>query len=325
LDFCPSICFLLSIGCCWSGEAANVPDHSAPQPVAFGQIQSEGEVGVRLARNFDRLEEDKYQPDNVFLTLKQSGNWPGDTEGRTILGLTLDAQATQRAPKYLEEILRRMPAKVNEQGYFGNIMAPGVVDEQQLAGHGWVLRGLCEYYLWKHDARCLEWIDRIVDNLVLPTRGFHGEYPIDPQQRSQDGGAIGNISRQKGRWLLSSDVGCDFILLDGVVQVYAVTRREELKPVIDEMIERFLQIDLRAIKAQTHASLTAMRALLRYYEISRDANLLKAVIERFDLYRQCGMTENYENYNWFGRPEWSEACAVVDSYQLCIALWRWTG
>src|ERR1035437_1143140 len=68
-----------------------------------------------------------------------------------------------------------------------------------------------------------------------------------------------------------------------------------------------------------------MRALLRYYEISRDANLLKLVVERFGLYRQCGMTENYKNYNWFDRPEWSEACAVVDSYQLCIGLWRCTG
>jgi hypothetical protein len=325
MKFYHSIGCLLLFGLCLSGLAANGPQRSAPELVAFDQIQMQGETGVRLARNFDRLEEEKYQPDHVFLTLKESGGWPGDTEGRTILGLTLDAQATHRTPKYLEEILRRLPAKVNEKGYFGNIMKADTADEQQLSSHGWVLRGLCEYYLWQHDARCLEWINRIVDNLVLPTKGFHRQYPIDPKQRAKGGGVSGSVSRQIGPWLVSTDVGCDFIFLDGVVQAYAVTHREELKPVIDEMIGRFLEIDLRAIKAQTHASLTAMRALLRYYELTGDAKLLKAVRERFALYQQYGMTENYENYNWFGRPEWTEPCAVVDSYQVAVGLWRWTG
>ena len=321
----PSIGFLLLSGLCLPGVAAGGLPRRAPVPVAFDQVQVQGEVSARLVRNFSRLEEEKYQPDNVFLTLKQSNDWPGDTEGRTILGLTLDAQATHQTPKHLEEILRRLPMKVNEKGYFGNILAAGTVDEQQLSGHGWVLRGLCEYYLWKHDARCLDWINRIVDNLVLPTQGFHRQYPIDPKQRAQGGGVSGSISRQIGPWLVSSDVGCDFIFLDGVVQAYAVTRRGDMKPVIDEMIGRFLQVDLRAIKAQTHGSLTALRALLRYYEITGDTNLLNVVRDRFSLYRRYAMTENYENYNWFGRPEWTEPCAVVDSYLIAVGLWQWTG
>lgn len=315
-------CLLLS-GLCLHRVEASEP--ISPAPIAFDRIEAQGELGSRLARNLGRLEEEKYQPDNVFLTLQQSHDWPGDTEGRTILGLILAAQAAHQPPKYLDEILRRMPAKMNEKGYFGNIPPAGIVDEQQLSGNGWVLRGLCEYYLWQHDARCLEQINRIVDNLVLPTRGLHSQYPIDPNQRKHDGGAVGSVSCRIGSWLVSSDVGCDYIFLDGVVQTYAVTRREKLKPVIDEMIGRFLQIDLRAIKAQTHASLTAMRALLRYYEITGDTKLLKAVRERFALYRQFGMTENYENYNWFDRPEWTEPCAVVDSYLLAVGLWRWTG
>jgi hypothetical protein len=302
--------------------AASVPE--APQAADFERVEVQGELAVRLARNFDRLEEEKYRPDNVFLTLKQSNNWPGDTEGRTILGLVLNAQAAHREPKYLEEILRRFPAKLNAKGYFGDILKPGMVDEQQLSGHGWILRGLCEYYLWKHDSRCLEWINRIVDTLVLPTKGLHADYPIDPKQRIHSGGASGTISRKLGSWLVSTDIGCDFIFLDGVVQAYQVTGREELKPLIDEMIGRFLQLDLRAIKAQTHTSLSAMRALLRYYELTGDSKLLDAVTERFALYRQYAMTENYENYNWFGRPKATEPCAVVDSYLVAVGLWRWT-
>lgn len=67
------------------------------------------ELLMRVERNYGRLEESKYQPDNVFLTMEQSWGWPGDTEGRTILALVLDAQRTGRAPKHLDEILRRLP------------------------------------------------------------------------------------------------------------------------------------------------------------------------------------------------------------------------
>ena len=78
-----------------------------------------GELATRVNRNFDRLEEPKYRPENVFLTMEQSGGWPGDTEGRTMLGLILDSQITGREPKYLDAILKRFPSELNERGYFG--------------------------------------------------------------------------------------------------------------------------------------------------------------------------------------------------------------
>ena len=91
------------------------------------------------------------------------------------------------------------------------------------------------------------------------------------------------------------------------------------------MIRKFLEIDLQAIKAQTHASLSAMRGILRYYETDQDTSLLKAVEKRYALYKKEAMTENFENYNWFGRPEWTEPCAVIDSYILTMWLWKLTG
>lgn len=307
-----------------SALLAAAPGDLRPELLPPAAVRVSGELQQRLNGNLNRLEEAKYQPDQVFLTLEQSGHWPGDTEGRTVLGLTLDAQALQRTPKYLDRILERFPAKMNGRGFFGEVPGEGTADEQQLSGHGWVLRGLCEYYTWKRDSRCLEWINQIIDRLVLPTRGLHANYPIDPAQRVHGGGVSGTIAHRLGPWLVSTDIGCDFIFLDGVVQAYQVTGRPELKPVIREMIDRFLQIDLREIKAQTHSSLTALRALLRYREMADDARLLPAVVERFELYRRFGMTENYENYNWFGRPDWTEPCAVVDSYLLALDLWRWT-
>ena len=69
------------------------------QPVAFDEVRMGGELRERVERNFRRLEEEKYQPDHVFLTEAQSNDWPGDTEGRTILALVLDAQAGRLQPR----------------------------------------------------------------------------------------------------------------------------------------------------------------------------------------------------------------------------------
>ena len=300
--------------------------HEEPQPISLSDLTVQGELLTRLLKNFNRLEEGKYQPDSVFLTEDASGWWPGDTEGRTVLGLTFDSRSTHRSPRYLDSIVHLFPRKMNSKGYFGTIYPAGTADEQQLSSHGWVLRGLCEYYLWKKDPEVLKMINKIIDNLVLPTKGLHEKYPIDPDKRKHEGAASGNrLDEKTGNWILSTDIGCDFIFMDGVVQSYQVTKRPELKSIIDEMINKFLQIDLLKIKAQTHATLTAMRGLLRYYEINKDTSLITAVENRFLLYKNNGMTENYENYNWFGRPEWTEPCAYIDSYILSVWLWRITG
>ncbi|HEX8531675.1 MAG TPA: hypothetical protein VF646_16700 [Cytophagales bacterium] len=295
-------------------------------PISFARIQMDGDLKRRVNRNFDRLEEEKYQPGKVYITGQPDIDWPGDTEGRTLLGLTLDAQAAHRSPKYLAEIIALFPQKANSLGYLGQIEPKGVFSEQQLASHGWVLRGLCEYYLWQKDAKVLGYIRNIVNNLALPTQGYHKEYPIDPAKRTHEGGYGGKEKDQVVQhWKLSSDTGATYIFLDGLTQAYTLVPSAPLKAVIEEMISRFLEIDLITIKAQTHATLTALRALLRYYETTGGAPLLGAVQERYEQYRSQGMSENYENYNWFGRPEWTEPCAVVDSFIVATQLWRFTG
>src|SRR5690606_35259944 len=117
--------------------------------------------------------------------------------------------------------------------------------------------GLCEYYEWKKDPAVKQYIQRIVDNLVLPTKGYHQLYPIEPASRDKGkGAASGTTESTVGHWKLSSDIGCDFIFMDGVVQAYSLFPSEELKALIDEMMERFMQMDMVAIQAQTHATLT---------------------------------------------------------------------
>lgn len=57
---------------------------------------------------------------------------------------------------------------------------------------------------------------------------------------------------------------------------------------------------------------------------SPDEELLAFAKEVFAHYVQYGMTANYANYNWFGRPYWTEPCAIVDSYMASMALFRLT-
>ncbi|HEX5554751.1 MAG TPA: hypothetical protein VFX43_16025 [Chitinophagaceae bacterium] len=294
------------------------------QPATFSAIHIQGELLTRALKNYDRLETDIYKPENDFNAGGASEGWPGDKEGRIILGLTLQAQATHREPRYLDKIISLIPEHLNEAGYLGPVLKDRIM-EQQLSGHGWFLRGLCEYYKWKGDAKVKKYIQDIIYHLALPTRGHYLNYPIDPESRKQDaGGAAGTTQNTVGSWMLSSDIGCAFIFLDGVVQAYSIFPSDELKDLIEEMIGRFLQINLVAIKAQAHASLTALRGMLRYYEITGQSDLLDEVEKRYNLYRNVAMTENYENYNWFGRPEWTESCAIIDSFMLAVQLWQYT-
>lgn len=285
-----------------------------------------GELYSRVLRNFSRLEEERYQPDNVFLTELQSGYWPGDTEGRAILGLVMDAQASGREPKFLDEIINRIPLHMNELGYFGTIHKDSL-DEQQLSGNGWILRGLCEYYQWKNDKAVLPIIESITENLFLKGKEIMPLYPINPDERvKMEGGVSGSLAETIGRWRLSTDVGCVFIGMDGLIQAYAITHDKRLKSVIDELIRLFIKTDLVKIKAQTHATLTALRGLIRYASITGDKTLVDEVEKRWQLYRLYGMTENYGNYNWFRRYDsWTEPCAIVDSYIVATQLWQITG
>lgn len=296
-----------------------------PQPVDFESINIKGELSTRIHKNFDRLEEDMYQPDSIFKS-QLAESWPGDAQGRVVLGLVLDARASGRKPLYLEQILDAYPSEINEEGYFGPVFN-GTINEQQLSGNGWVLRGLCEYYEWTGDEKARAMIEDIVDNLFMKGKGMYSSYPIDPEGRKKNlGDAIGEIVYSEDRWILSSDIGCIFIGMEGLIHAYKILGRSDMQDVIEELIELFLKIDLVAIRAQTHASLTACRGLIRYSELTGRHELIDEAAKRWDLYLQYGMTENYENYNWFQRYNtWSEPCAVVDSYMVAMQLWKHTG
>ncbi|MCF0196410.1 MAG: hypothetical protein HUK03_04090 [Bacteroidaceae bacterium] len=121
-------------------------------------------------------------------------DWPGDFVGRTILGLTLDEAALHTDTELLDTLIATLPAYLNADGYLGPIYAP-VINEQQLSGHGWLLRGLCTYYLRTHDSRVLPIVKSVAMNLFVTGSSLYPEYPVTPDQLvGQAGGASGSIA-----------------------------------------------------------------------------------------------------------------------------------
>ncbi len=294
-----------------------------PQALPFNEVTPGGELRTRIEKNFERLHAERYQKENLF-TKSHDPKWPGDMEGRATLGLVLDGQALGIEAREIDELFAEYPKHYNKDGYFGTIHFPDQIDEQQLSSHGWVLRALCEYWLWKKKPETKAQIQRMVETLILPTKGLHEQYPLNPGDRKQTGAASGTHVATSGKWRLSSDIGCDFIFFDGVVQAYAVTRDEQIVPVIEELVALFKRMDITAIQAQTHATLSGTRAMIRWYELSGKKDILDRAEQVFATYLKEGCSENFENYNWFGRPDWTEPCAIVDSYLVACQLWQHT-
>ncbi|MGD0750177.1 MAG: hypothetical protein ABSA23_02090 [Anaerolineales bacterium] len=293
------------------------------QSIAFSEIEMRGELGFRASLNYTRLEGPWYRPDEVFQADKHG--WPGDWEGRVILALTLLAQSTHRTPAFLEQILSLIPAHLNSKGYFGQIMPEGKYDEQHLSGHSWILRGLCEYYLWKRNENVKNILDGILKNYILKTKGAFAKYPIDPKTRFQDPDWILSKLQTKTRHHAeTSDAGCAFILIDGVTQAYEVFKTQELKEFADEIIDRFMQLDFLGLHIQTHATLSGIRGMLRMYDLTRSNKYLDNALKVFNFYKKEAWTEAYGNYNWFGAPRWTESCGIIDSFIVATCLWKYT-
>lgn len=292
--------------------------------LAFEQVVPKGDLAYRMVKNYARLEGKEYRPEQIF-DIDKNG-WPGDWEGRTILALTLLARSTGRAPAYLDAILEKLEGEFNEKGYLKEILPEGMANEQQLSGHNWLLRGLLELYLWRGDEKTRRWAQAIVEHLYLPAKALYADYPLDPGCRSFDGAPAGFIAgKSVNGWYLSTDIGCAYMCLDALSQYYEIFRDERVAGLLDEMIRNFERIDFLGASMQTHASLSATRGILRYYQATGRQELLRFAVRFFKLYTEKGMTENYANDNWFGRPAWTEPCAIVDSFLLACGLFQETG
>lgn len=279
------------------------------------------ELNKRIELNAERLHADYYNIDNVFDG--DDAEWPGDKEGRALLAFVSHYKINSLKIPCMELMIDKIPEATGGKCFFGNESGE-VLFEQQLSGHSWYLRGLCEYYEQFADERVLEYLHKTVEKLYLPTMGRFSDYPID-REESEDGGVSGHTIEADNGWKLSTDIGCAFMSIDGLSHYYKITEDKEVKKLLDEMADVFDKIDKCALKAQTHCSLTAARGFMRMYEVTKENAYLEKAQRVFDLYVNKGMTYTYQNFNWFEKGDtWTEPCAIVDSLMLAVMLYKAT-
>lgn len=285
---------------------------------------NEEELQERIRLNFTRLSTGEYYSiREVFSHI--SYDWWADKEGRALLAFLSHYKINGAVIPCMEQMLQQMPDRLNECGYFGPVFTDAI-HEQQLSGHSWLLRGLCEHYEIFHDDFSLKAVGRIVENLYLPKMGRFSSYPVQ-RNIAGDGGVSGSQIGVLDGWILSSDVGCAFMSIDGLSHAYKVTKDDRIKELLDEMISVYLGIDKVSLQVQTHCTLTAARGMVRMYQETGDEAYLCGAKDIATLYFEGGgMTETYQNLNWWGRPDsWTEPCAIVDSMMLTGELYKLTG
>ncbi len=283
------------------------------------------ELDERIARSYDRLLGDYYQMPAVFQ--EYCADWPGDKEGRALLAFVSHYKMTGKRNPCMEALMESLPKYTNEHLYF-DPKQDSVIHEQQLSGHSWYLRGLCEHYEQFGDEFSLTALKSVTEHLFLPTAGRYRTYPVsrDPKHLNE-GGVSGHSATLLEGWQLSTDVGCAFMAIDGLSHVYKITKDERVKSLLDEMIEVYSAIDKVTLRAQTHCTLTAARGMLRMYSETLDESYLARAKGIYDLYTVGGgMDLTYQNLNWWGRPNtWTEPCAIVDSVMVALTLYEITG
>lgn len=289
---------------------------------------AKGDLLRRIKLNRKRLHAKFYRYPDIY---EQDPSWPGDWPGRCILALTSlyfsfygYEKEQEDVLNQLNEIMSHLKDHTNADGYFGDIVNDDFVNEQQVSGNSWYLRGLIEYYQITKDEAYLELIEKVVHRFIFRIANFYTHYPL----ASREIGGVGGHSEGKVKdgWLTSSDVGCAFIMLDAMSEAYYLLREEELKKVLIQTIDSFMKIDFVGLKCQTHATLSCARGILTFYRASKDEKYLDYAKAIFDQYLECGMTKDYSNINWFNRPDtWTEPCCIVDSFILASQLYEATG
>ena len=279
-----------------------------------------GTLLKRLEANAGRFEQAEYTLD--YIRKMDKCEWPGDYRGRVLLALSQLSGSLQKPCKILKDLAEDTLVYMDSADADYKTDDVSLINEQHMSGYSWLLRALLAYADYAKDPRFLSAAKQLFETYYLKGLPRYPEYPL-PANIQEEGKPIGAEQKEAvNGWKLSSDAGCVFISLDGLSDYYAHTGDARAKACFDALCRRFLEINPMEAKLQTHATLSALRGLLRMYQVTGEVNLLKTVIERFEMYLNNALTLNFANYNWFGYPRWTECCAVVDSYILALELFR---
>ena len=155
-----------------------------------------GEPEMRRLKSRERLSNGMYCAPQVF---SEGGEWPGDWQGRALLALACHYKMAptqeERDSIYLQakEILTLLPEHTNEGGYFGEPFDENMVNEQQLSGNSWFLRGLCMWYEITADKNIYRRLERITQSLLLHLVNAYRRYP---SEKREEGAVDGHLQKE---------------------------------------------------------------------------------------------------------------------------------
>ena len=111
--------------------------------------------------------------------------WPGDWTGRGILALVSLYKALEGykeeqldVKNQLDEIFLHLDEFINQDGYLGKVFDFKILNEQQVSGNSWFLRGLIGYYKLTNNQKIYNLIKKIFDNFILKLLPFYDKYII---------------------------------------------------------------------------------------------------------------------------------------------------
>lgn len=137
---------------------------------------SDEEFTARTELNRTRLTDSYYGIDRVFDG--DDAAWPGDKEGRALLAFVSHYKINRTKIQCMDAMIDKIPEATGGKMFFGS-RTGDVIFEQQLSGHSWYLRGLCEYYEQFGDERVLTYMNKTIENLYIPLKGRIATYPAE--------------------------------------------------------------------------------------------------------------------------------------------------
>ncbi len=275
-----------------------------------------------LAASVSRLARSDYET-RAVLDETTASDWPGDIAGRLLLTLSRQARAGHGDQERLDELFEAVLEGLEPNGHFGPTVSD-VVDEQQVACHGWVVSGLLQFGALRSDARAAAAARRVVEALILPALGRLDSYPRHRMPHAL-GAASGTATFRTAGWVLSSDTWCVMLTLNALVPYFEIDPRDDVRAAIETLLEMLDGVDLVAQGAQLHATLAAARNLAAFAASTGNVAARDRAIALWDAYATRGRTLNWATFNWFGRPDsWTEPCAIVDSVLLGLSLYDLT-
>lgn len=288
---------------------------------------AKGEILKRIRLNRKRLNDEMYRYPKIF-TL--GGERPGDWTGRAILALVSLYKALEGykeeqvdVKNQLDEIFLHLDEYINADGYLGKIFDFKILNEQQVSGNSWFLRGLIGYYKLTKNLKIYNIIKKIFNNFILKLLPFYDKYNNHYNNQGDVSGRLSNVVSDC--WQYSTDIGCAFIMLDSVGSYLEINPNLELLEFADHLINKFIEINYVERGLQTHATLSCCRGILKCFEVSKNEKYLNCAKEIFENYVKFGMTLDYSNYNWFNKIDtWTEPCAIIDSFIVSTKLYKYT-